>query len=136
MSFWLLKTEPGVYSYQDLQREGKTVWEGVSNNLALKYLRSMKKGDFTFIYHSGKEKAVIGIANIVSNPYPDPKRDDTSFVVVDVKPKKVLTRAVSLHEIKRKKEFASFDLVRLPRLSVIPVSAEQWNALMHLAQER
>ena len=135
MAFWLLKTEPSVYSYHDLEREGKTVWEGVTNNLALKHLRSMKKGDSVIIYHSGKEKALIGIAEAVSNPYHDPRKKESKLTVVDVRPKKALARTVTLSEIKSRKEFISFELVRLPRLSVVPVRPEIWKALMKLAQE-
>jgi predicted RNA-binding protein with PUA-like domain len=135
MAYWLLKTEPEVYSYQDLDHEGETVWEGVANALALKHLNSMKKGDIAIIYHTGKEKTLVGIAKIVSNPYHDPRKKEPTLMVVDVRPKKALARAVTLSEIKSRKEFDSFELVRLPRLSVVPVRSETWKALMNLAHE-
>ena len=83
--YWLLKTEPSDYSYADLKKDKKTIWDGVSNNLALKHLRNMKKGDLAFIYHTGKERTLVGVAEVVSNPYPDPKKKDPMLAVVDVK---------------------------------------------------
>ncbi len=133
-SYWLLKTEPSVYSYADLERDGTTVWNGVTNNLALKHLRSVKKGDFILIYHTGDEKKIVGIAEIASNPYPDPKENDPRLTVVDVKAKKKLSKSVTLAEIKIRNQFADFDLVRLPRLSVMPVTESQWKSLMKMAQ--
>ncbi len=124
MAYWLLKTEPGVYSFSDLRRDGTARWDGVTNNLALKHLRSMKKGDRAFIYHSGAEKAVIGIAQIESAPYPDPKKKEEKIVVVDLKALSALDRTIPLSEIKSIKSFAAFELVRMPRLSVMPVSPE------------
>lgn len=132
--YWLLKTEPGEYSYDDLERDGKTIWDGVSNPLALKYLRQIRKGDLAFIYHTGNEKALIGIAEIVSDPYPDPSRQDQKLVVVDVKPKERLPRSVPLAKIKNRREFADFELVKLPRLSVMPVTEAQWEQLLSLAR--
>ncbi|MDA2923369.1 EVE domain-containing protein, partial [Acidobacteria bacterium AH-259-L09] len=124
--YWLLKTEPSDYSYDDLKRDGKTIWDGVSNNLALKHIRNMKKGDLAFIYHTGKERALVGIAEVISAPYPDPERKDSKLVVVNVKAKQELPRAVSLTEVKSDAKFADFPLVRLPRLSVMPVTEDQW----------
>jgi predicted RNA-binding protein with PUA-like domain len=134
-NYWLLKTEPDDYRYDDLARDKRTVWDGVSNHLALKHLRAMRKGDKAFIYHTGGERALVGIAQVASNPYPDPEQDDPKLVVVDVKPQKRLKRAVTLDEVKNRKAFADFDLVRLPRLSVMPVSEEQWTALLEMAGE-
>jgi predicted RNA-binding protein with PUA-like domain len=131
--YWLLKTEPDEYSYDDLEKDGKTIWDGVSNNLALKYLRQIRQGDLAFIYHTGNEKALVGIAEIVSDPYPDPSRQDHRFVVVDVKPRERLPRSVPLAEIKNRPEFADFELVKLPRLSVMPVTEVQWKQLVSLA---
>ena len=130
MAYWLLKTEPGVYSFTDLRRDGTTRWDGITNNLALKHLRSMNKGDRAFIYHSGDEKAVIGIAQICSNPYPDPKLKNEKIVVVDLKAESPLDRTIPLSEIKSITSLASFELVRMPRLSVMPVSAGIWNMLI------
>lgn len=133
MAFWLLKTEPSVYSYEDLERDKKTVWDGVGNNTALKHLRSMKKGDLVFIYHSGDEKCIVGIAEIVSRPYPDPQKNDPRFVVVDLKAKKRLKNTVSLANVKARKAFEDFALVRIPRLSVMPVSPAQWKTLLTMS---
>ncbi len=131
--YWLLKTEPSDYSYADLNRDGKTVWDGVSNNLALKHLRNMKAGDLAFLYHTGKERALVGIAEVISDPYPDPSRNDTRLVVVDVKAEEELPQRVSLAEVKADSEFSDFLLVRLPRLSVMPVTPPQWNRLLAMA---
>jgi predicted RNA-binding protein with PUA-like domain len=133
MAFWLLKTEPSVYSYEDLERDKKTVWDGVGNNTALKHLRSMKKGDLVFIYHSGDEKCIVGVAEIESRPYPDPRKTDPRFVVVDLKAKKRLKNTVSLAGVKGRKSFEDFALVRIPRLSVMPVSPAQWKTLLTMS---
>ena len=134
MAYWLLKSEPGVYSYADLAREGKTTWDGVTNNLALKHIRTMRKGDLAFIYHTGDEKSIVGIAEIVSEPYADPKAGDTKIVVVDLKPREILKQPVSLATVKAKPEFADFALVRISRLSVMPVTAAQWKMLLSMSQ--
>ena len=131
--YWLLKTEPSDYSYADLTRDGKTVWNGVSNNLALKHLRNIKAGDWAFLYHTGKERALVGIAEMISDPYPDPKKSDVKLVVVDVKAKEELPQIVSLAEVKADSAFSDFPLVRLPRLSVMPVTLPQWNRLLAMA---
>jgi len=131
--FWLLKTEPSDYSYADLNRDGKTVWDGVSNNLALKHLRNIKAGDLAFLYHTGKERALVGVAEVTSDPYPDPKKNDAKLSVVDVKAREELPQSVSLAEVKADSEFSDFALVRLPRLSVMPVTPPQWNRLLAMA---
>jgi len=131
--YWLLKTEPSDYSYADLSRDGKTVWDGVSNNLALKHLRNMKAGDWAFLYHTGKERALVGIAEVISDPYPDPKKSDAKLAVVDVKAREELPQSVSLAEVKADSEFSDFALVKLPRLSVMPVTPPQWNRLLAMA---
>ena len=133
MAYWLLKTEPGVYSFADLQRDGTTRWDGVTNNLALKHMRAMKRGDGVMIYHSGDEKAIVGFAEVAGAPYPNPKEKGEKIVVVDIKSKKSLKRAITLSEVKSKKEFSSFELVRIPRLSVMPVSEQMWGALLDIA---
>jgi predicted RNA-binding protein with PUA-like domain len=132
---WLLKSDPQDYSFEDLRRAGKTVWDGVSNNLALINLRAMRRGDLAIIYHTGEERAAVGIVELVSDPYPDPKKKDPRLVVVDLKARGKLRRPVSLDEIKKEPALAGFDLVRLPRLSVMPVSEAQWAALMALAEK-
>ncbi len=139
MSHWLLKTEPSTYSYLDLERDEKTVWDGVSNPVALKNIRAMSKGDLAFIYHTGDEKAIVGIAEVVSDSYPDPKQKDTKLVVIELKPKEKLKNPVTLASVKlaavkARKEFAQFDLVRLPRLSVMPVSSEQWKKMLAMSK--
>jgi predicted RNA-binding protein with PUA-like domain len=133
-SKWLLKTDPDHYSFADLRREAQTTWDGVSNNLALKHLRTLRAGDLALIYHTGKEKALVGIAEVVSDPYPDPKQTDSRLAVVDVKFREFLPRPVTLAEIKKDVSLRDFDLVRLPRLSVMPVSESQWQALKRLSK--
>jgi predicted RNA-binding protein with PUA-like domain len=133
-STWLLKSDPDTYSFLDLLRDGKTVWDGVSNNLALKHLRSMRGGDRALIYHTGEERAVVGVARILSDPYPDPKQKNPRLVVVDLAAEGKLARPVGLDEIRKQAALKNFDLVRLPRLSVMPVSESQWSAIMSLAK--
>jgi predicted RNA-binding protein with PUA-like domain len=132
-NYWLLKTEPSTYSFADLERDGKAVWDGVTNPLALKHLRTMKKGDLAFIYHTGGEKQIVGIAEIVSDPYPDPKQKNAKLVVVDLKPREKLKRPVTLAKVKARKEFADWELVRMGRLSVMPVSPERWERVCQMA---
>jgi predicted RNA-binding protein with PUA-like domain len=130
---WLLKTEPSTYSFADLEREKRAVWDGVANALALKHLRTMKRGDLAFIYHTGEEKQIIGIAEVTSDPYPDPRENDPKLVVIDLKPRGRLPRPVTLAEIKVRQEFQDFELVRMGRLSVMPVSASRWRRLKKIA---
>src|SRR5689334_151735 len=115
---WLLKTDPADYTYDDLEREGRAVWDGVANNLALQHLRKIRKGDALIIYHTGDEKAIVGLAVAASNPYPDPRENNEKLAVIDVTAKRRVKRAVTLAEIKTLAELAVFPLVRLPRLSV------------------
>jgi len=131
---WLLKSDPDAYSFADLERDGQTRWDGVSNNLALKHLRSIHQGDTALIYQTGDDKAVVGLAEVLTDAYPDPKQKDPRLVVVDLKAGRRLSRPVSLDEIKRQPALKDFDLVRLPRLSVMPVNEQQWKALMDLAK--
>jgi predicted RNA-binding protein with PUA-like domain len=133
MAFWLLKTEPTDYSFDDLLREKKAIWNGVSNNAALKNLRAMQAGDELFIYHTGDEKQIIGTATVTKSAYPDPKEKDAKLVVVDLKAGKRLTNPVTLSQIKADKQFAGWDLLRIGRLSVVPTTPEQWAAVMDLA---
>lgn len=129
---WLFKTEPSEYSFADLEREKKTVWDGVTNNLALKNLREVRLGDEIMIYHSGDEKAIVGLAEAISDAYPDPHEDNEKLAVVNIKPKRRLARPLTLAEIKTVEALRDFDLVRLPRLSVMPVSVEQWQCISDL----
>ena len=131
---WLFKSDPETYSLSDLEREGKAVWDGVSNNLALKHLRNVRRGDSVLIYHTGDERAILGIAEVLRDAYPDPKRKDSRLVVVDIKAVKRLQRPVSLDEIKKQASLKDFGLVRLPRLSVMPVSESQWTELLALGK--
>ena len=130
MGYWLFKHEPSSYSYDQLERDGKTVWDGVANNVALKHLRGVKKGDMAFFYHSGDEKRIVGIMEIASAPYPDLK--DKS-IVVDVKPARRLPRPVTLQQIKADKAFSEWELVRISRLSVMPVPEAIWKRLSKLS---
>ncbi|HLJ10703.1 MAG TPA: EVE domain-containing protein [Planctomycetaceae bacterium] len=135
MSYWLFKEEPDHYSFEQLFRDRRAVWEGVENNLALKHLRSVRKGDRVFYYHTGKEKAVVGVMEVAKGPYRDPKRDDDRFVVVEVKPVRRLDRPVSLAEIKSNPIFANFALVCISRLSVMPVTADEWAEIERLSKQ-
>ena len=126
MAQWLVKEEPEHYAYDQLEKDRKTVWAGVRNPLAQKHLRSIRKGDRIFYYHTGKEKAVVATAKAASDAYPDPNDASGKLSVVDVVPDKKLTRPVTLAEIKADKAFASFPLVRMSRLSVMPVSDAEW----------
>jgi predicted RNA-binding protein with PUA-like domain len=134
VGLWLFKEEPEHYSYADLERDKKAVWDGVSNALARQHLRQVAVGDRVFFYHTGKEKAVVGEMRVVGGPRPDPNEDDPKSVVVEVEPVRALARAVSLGEIKEDPLLASWELVRLPRLSVMPVSDAQWRRVEELAR--
>ena len=132
MAYWLFKEEPDHYSLEDLFRDKRTTWAGVENNLALKHLRSVKKGDQVLYYHTGKEKSVVGVMEVIKGPYPDPEREDERLVVVDVKPVSRFKRPVSLAEIKANPKFADFALVRISRLSVMPVTDAQYAEIERL----
>jgi predicted RNA-binding protein with PUA-like domain len=123
---FLFKEEPTSYSFDDLARDGKTSWTGVKNPLAQKNLRSVKKGDRIFYYHTGDEKSVVGIAKAAGDAYPDPKDPAGKLYAVDVVPVKKLARPVTLAEIKASTAFKDFALVRISRLSVMPVSEKEW----------
>jgi predicted RNA-binding protein with PUA-like domain len=131
---WLFKEEPTHYNFRDLVRDGATAWEGVRNPLAQKHLRAVKKGDRIFYYHTGNEKAVVGIARASSDAYPDPKYKGGTLVVVDVEPVKALKAPVTLAAIKARASFKDFALVRMSRLSVMPVTDEQWSEIEEMAK--
>jgi predicted RNA-binding protein with PUA-like domain len=133
VAYWLLKTEPSEFSWSDLQRAKKATWDGVTNALALKHIRTMKKGDLALIYHTGDERAAVGVAEIVSAPYADAKAGDEKIVVVDLKAKKALPKPVGLDVMKSDKAFAGFDLLRIGRLSVVPVPPAMWKRIADLA---
>src|SRR3954462_3040457 len=134
MAKWLLKTEPETYSWDDLAREGAATWNGITNAVALKNIRSMKRGDLALIYHTGKERKAVGIAQVTSNPYPDPDADDERIVVIDLKAKVRLKSPVTLDTIKSDPAFKSWDLVRNSRLSVVPVPDALWARLEKLSK--
>jgi predicted RNA-binding protein with PUA-like domain len=131
---WLFKTEPSTYSFDRLVRERRTAWDGVKNPLARKHLGEIARGDLVLVYHTGDEKAVVGVAKTVSAPYPDPGVKDAKAVVVDVVPVRRLARPVTLGELKARRDLEAFPLVRLPRLSVMPVTAGQWAVIERLAE--
>jgi predicted RNA-binding protein with PUA-like domain len=131
---WLFKTEPSVYSYEQLEKDKKTIWDGVANNLALKNLKDIKKGDLILIYHTGDERQAVGVARALGGAYADPSKKDPKALVVDVEAVKRLPRPVTLAEVKANKKLANFDLVRLGRLSIMKVSDEQWNILEEMAR--
>jgi predicted RNA-binding protein with PUA-like domain len=126
---WLMKEEPTHYSFDDLLRDGKTSWTGVKNALAQKHLRSIEKGDRIFFYHTGEVKSVVGIAKAAAAPYVDPADASGRLYAVDVVPVKKLRNPVTLAAVKADKAFASFPLVRMSRLSVMPVSDEEWDRI-------
>ncbi|MBI3253869.1 MAG: EVE domain-containing protein [Nitrosopumilales archaeon] len=132
---WLVKQESSSYSFDTLEKEGTAVWDGVHNNLALKHINNMKKGDLAFFYYSGDERQIVGILEITSNPYPNPKEKDKRFVVVDVKHKRRLKRPVTLAEIKKEKKFKDWELLRISRLSVMPVPKEIWDKILEKSHQ-
>lgn len=135
MARWLLKTEPDCYAWDDLARDKQTVWDGVSNALALRHIRSMRKGDEALIYHTGDQRAAIGVAQIASDPYPDPNADDDRVVVVKIRRGKKLKRPVTLSDIKADRTFAGWELLRIGRLGVVPVPPRMWERIQELAQK-
>jgi predicted RNA-binding protein with PUA-like domain len=126
---WLLKTEPSTYSWDDLAREKTAVWDGVSNPVALRNLAAMKPGDDALIYHTGGEKAVVGLARVTKAAYPDPKAKDPKLLVVEIAPVRKLARPVTLADIKSDPLFKESALVRQGRLSVVALNAEQFRRL-------
>jgi len=130
---WLIKEEPTHYSYDDLVRDGKTVWSGVRNPLAQKHLQSMHKGDLIFFYHTGDQKAIVGIAKAASAPYPDPADSAGKLHAIDVVPVKKVKSPVTLAAVKADKAFSSFPLVRMSRLSVMPVTDDEWKRIEAMA---
>ena len=136
MAQWLVKEEPEHYAYDQLEKDRQTVWAGVRNPLAQKHLRSIRKGDRIFYYHTGKEKAVVGVARAIGDAYPDPGDAAGKSFVVDVAPEKKLARPVTLAEIKADRAFADFPLVRMSRLSVMPVTDSEWTRIEKMSRNR
>jgi len=132
MSYWILKTEPSTYSFADLVKQKAAVWDGVKNPLALKHLRTMQPGDEVLIYHTGDEKAAVGLARVTKAAYPDPKKNDPRLVVVDLKAGAKLASPVTLATIKADPVFKDLALVRMGRLSVVPATTAQWQRLLRL----
>lgn len=135
MAYWLIKSEPSTYSFDQLLKDKKTVWDGVRNYAARLHLRAMKKGDLAFFYHSNEGTEIVGIAKIVKEAFQDPTTTDEAWVAVEVAPHKKLKKPVSLAEIKADKRLAQMALVRLGRLSVQPVTDKEWEMVMKLAGE-
>ena len=129
---WLFKEEPSHYSFDRLQEDGRTVWSGVRNNLALKHLRRVERGDLILFYHTGEEKRVVGVMRAASGAYPDPEERDDRLAVVDVEPVKKLKRPVTLAELRADPRLKGFDLFRISRLSVMPVPEDFWNEILRL----
>jgi predicted RNA-binding protein with PUA-like domain len=134
MQRWLVKTEPSSYSFRRLQEEGRTTWDGVKNPVALKHLACMRTGDRVVVYHTGAEKAAVGFARVTKGSYPDPTKTDPRLVVVDLAAGEPLARPVRLAELRGQAAFRDSPLLRVPRLSVMPLSAVQWAALEALAR--
>jgi predicted RNA-binding protein with PUA-like domain len=132
MNYWLLKTEPGTYSWDDLVRDKKTTWDGVRNFQARNNIKAMKKGDRVFIYHSGEDKAVIGTASVIKEHFPDP--GDSQWLVVDLAPEKKLKKPVTLAQIKADKRLSNLVLVKVSRLSVQPVKKEEFDMILDLSE--
>ncbi len=130
MAYWLLKTEPDVYSWDDLVRDGRTCWDGVANAMALINIRAMQPGDEALIYHTGAVRAALGIARITTAPYADPQAANPKLVVVDLEPLRPLDQPVTLAQVKAEPALADWALVRQARLSVVACSAEQWGWML------
>jgi len=135
VAIWLLKTEPSEFSFDDLVARGVEPWDGVTSPAALGNMRRAQAGETCVIYHTGDERQAVGLATVERTAYPDPKKKDPRLVVVDLAAKKHLARPVTLDEIKQHTALKNFDLVRLPRLSVMPVPENSWNAVLALAQK-
>ena len=136
VNYWLTKQEPSGprgYNFSTLEKEKTTVWDGVHNNLALKHMRNMKKNDLVMYYHTGDEREIVGIMTVTSKSYPNPEEDNERFVVVDVKYKKRLKNPVSLELMKKEKSFKNWELLRISRLSVMPVPTDIWNTIIRIS---
>ncbi|MGN6292004.1 MAG: EVE domain-containing protein [Chitinophagaceae bacterium] len=136
MAYWLIKSEPSTYSWEQLEKDKKTFWDGVRNYAARNHLKAMKKGDLAFFYHSNEGLEIVGIAKVVKEAYQDPTTSEEAWVAVDFAPYKKLKKPVGLTEIKTKKELADMALVRLGRLSVQPVTDKEWETVMKMAGEQ
>ena len=136
MAYWLVKSEPFKYSWDQFVKDKKTFWDGVRNYGARNNLKAMKKGDEVFFYHSNEGVEIVGIAMVVKEYYQDPTTEDEAWVVVDLKPVKKLKKSVPLAQIKSEKRLANMDLIRLGRLSVQSVKEEEWNIILELSEKK
>lgn len=136
MAYWLIKSEPFKYAWEQFEKDGSTFWDGVRNYAARNNLRAMKKGDLAFYYHSNEGLAIVGIAKVIKEAYQDPTTDETAWVAVDFKPHKKLKKPVTLAEIKSNKALSKMALIRLGRLSVQPVLEEEWHIILGMAGEK
>jgi len=137
VNYWLAKQEPSGprgYNFETLKKDKTTIWDGVHNNLALKHMREIKKGDLVLFYHTGDERQIVGIMEVISDPYPNPKEDNKRFIVFDVKYKKSLKRPITLDEMKKQKKFQNWELIRISRLSVMPVPQQIWDTIIDISQ--
>ncbi|HYF29968.1 MAG TPA: EVE domain-containing protein [Chitinophagaceae bacterium] len=136
MSYWLVKSEPSAYSWEQLEKDGQTTWDGVRNYAARNHLKSMKKGDQVLFYHSNEGLEIVGIAKVSKEHYQDPTTDEEAWVVVDLKPYKRLKKPVTMTQVKADKRLKDMALVRIGRLSVQPVTEKEWKAIMEMAGEK
>ncbi len=136
MSYWLVKSEPSKYSWEQFVKDGKTFWDGVRNYAARNNLRDMKKGDEVFFYHSNEGLEIVGIAKVAKEAYQDPTTEETAWLVVDLKPVRKIKKPVSLQQIKEDGRLKDMDLLRLGRLSVQQVKEEEWKIVMQMAGEK
>lgn len=135
MAYWLLKTEPGTYSWDDLVRDKRAVWDGISNNAALLHMRKARAGDLALLYHTGGERRAMGVVEILGEAYPDPKEKDPKLLVVDVSARGPLASPVELGQVKARPEFQGSPLVREGRLSFVPLTAVQWKVFLALGKK-
>lgn len=136
MAYWLVKSEPFKYSWEQFEKDKKTFWDGVRNYAARNNLKAMKKGDQVLFYHSNEGLNIVGIAQVVKEAYQDPSTDDPAWVVVDLKPLRKLKKPVSLEQVKADKRLSNMDLMRLSRLSVQSVKDDEWKVIMEMAGEK
>ncbi|MBC7425901.1 MAG: EVE domain-containing protein [Bacteroidia bacterium] len=136
MNHWLVKSEPFKYSWEQFKKDKKATWDGVRNNQARNNLREMAKGDLCLFYHSNEGKEVVGIAKVVKTAYQDPTTEDTNWVVVDITPFKVLKKSVTLEQMKSEKRLSQMGLIRQSRLSVVKLSADEFNVVLELSENK
>ena len=136
MAYWLVKSEPSAYSWDQLEKDKQTNWTGIRNYAARNHLKAMKKGDDVLFYHSNEGLEIVGIARVVKEAYQDPTTEETAWVCVDIKPRKKLKKPVPLDIIKKEKRLKDMALVRIGRLSVQPVTEKEWEVIMELAGEK